>query len=203
MAQHFVNRDPADPAFWSERFEQQFTPWDRGGVQQDLRDFVAHAERPLTSLIPGCGNGYEVALLARAGWNVTAIDFSPVAVASARATIGRWGKHVVEADFFNYLPAAPLDLIFERAFFCALPPAMRQAIVLRWADLLAPGAWLAGYFFFEESSDAGKKGPPFSIRKQQFFDLMNAHFVLQMEKEVNDSVGIFQGKERWQLWQKK
>ena len=35
----FHNRDPLSPAFWDERFEKQFTPWDQGGVPQALRDF--------------------------------------------------------------------------------------------------------------------------------------------------------------------
>ena len=28
----FNARDPLSPAFWDERFEKQFTPWDQGGV---------------------------------------------------------------------------------------------------------------------------------------------------------------------------
>jgi SAM-dependent methyltransferase len=201
--QNFISRDSTHPDFWNERFEQQFTPWDQGGVQQDLRDFVASSDRALRTLIPGCGNGYEVVLLAQAGWDVTAIDFSPAAVASAKATIGAWGQYVVQADFFEYMPDAPLDLIYERAFFCALPPNLRQQVVVRWADLLKSGALLAGYFFFDDSPDAGKKGPPFSIPKQAFFSLMEEHFSLLAENEVSDSLAIFQGKERWLIWQKK
>ncbi|MGB6055245.1 MAG: SAM-dependent methyltransferase, partial [Burkholderiaceae bacterium] len=30
-------RDPARPEFWSERFERQVTPWDRGGVPAELQ----------------------------------------------------------------------------------------------------------------------------------------------------------------------
>jgi hypothetical protein len=50
------------------------------------------------------------------------------------------------SGFFEYQPAAALDLIYERAFFCALPPVRRQDIVRRWIELLPPGALLAGYF---------------------------------------------------------
>ena len=61
----FQTRDSTTPDFWTERFEQQFMPWDRGGVPQAFKQFVAAAPRPMTTLIPGCGMGYEVAYFAR------------------------------------------------------------------------------------------------------------------------------------------
>jgi hypothetical protein len=39
----FTSRDPLAPAFWDERFERGFTPWERGAVPQALRRFVATA----------------------------------------------------------------------------------------------------------------------------------------------------------------
>jgi hypothetical protein len=63
----FEARDPSIPAFWSERFEQNFMPWDRGGSPEALRRFVAEANRDYVTLIPGCGVGHEVALLSEAG----------------------------------------------------------------------------------------------------------------------------------------
>jgi hypothetical protein len=41
----FLQRDPRSPAFWDERFERAFTPWDRGAAPQALRDFVAARQR--------------------------------------------------------------------------------------------------------------------------------------------------------------
>ncbi|MCU6432282.1 TPMT family class I SAM-dependent methyltransferase [Undibacterium sp. Jales W-56] len=199
----FTNKDPASTQFWDERFEQAFTPWDKGGVPQAFKEFVRQAPAPLTTLIPGCGNAYEVALLARAGWDVTAIDFSPAAVQSARAALGEWGGHVLEADFFRFIPASPLGLIYERAFFCALPPTLRNDIVARWAELLPAGALLAGFFFFDDAPDASPKGPPFSIRRQDWQHLMMSHFELIEDHEVRDSMPVFAGKERWQIWRRR
>ena len=86
----FQSRDPSDQAFWSERFEQHFMPWDKGGVPAALQDFVARSARNAVVLIPGCGRAYEVAYLSEAGWDVTAIDFSAAAVVAARALPGPW-----------------------------------------------------------------------------------------------------------------
>ena len=193
----FQTRDPSAPEFWSERFERNFTPWDKGGIPQELRAFVER-NPPLATLIPGCGAGYEVALLSEAGWDVTAIDFSEAAVAAARAILGPWGKHVQHADFFTYTPSKPVELIYERAFFCALPKHMRPAVVQRWAELLRPGSLVAGYFFFGEAP----KGPPFGIAPTELDQLLAPFFERIEDQPVSDSLPVFAGKERWQIWRR-
>jgi hypothetical protein len=201
----FASRDPRSPAFWDERFERGFTPWDRGGVPQALRQFVAGAARPRTTLIPGCGAAYELAFLLQAQWDATAIDFSPAAVASAKAVVasaqvagGPWVDRVIEADFFNWQPARPLDLIYERAFLCALPRALWPQAAARWAELLAPGAVLAGFFFFDDAA----KGPPFGISRVALDALLTPHFRCIEDAAVADSIPVFAGKERWMVWQR-
>ena len=195
----FASRDSTSPSFWDERFERGFTPWDRGGVPAALANFVARQARPLRTLIPGCGAAYELASLSEAGWDVTAIDFSPAAVATARAAVGEWGDRVLEADFFKWEPVYPIELIYERAFLCALPRVMWPQVATRWAELLTPGALLAGFFFFDEVV----KGPPFGISTAALNALMTPHFVCLDDAPVADSIPVFEGKERWQLWQRK
>jgi hypothetical protein len=192
----FASRDPNKPAFWDERFERGFTPWDRGGVPGALREFVARAGRPLVTLIPGCGAAYELAFLSEQGWDATAIDFSPAAVAKAKAGLGQWAFGVVQADFFTYHPHAPLDLVYERAFLCALPRAMWPQVAARWADLLPPGGRLAGFFFFDDAA----KGPPFGIGRAELGALLSPHFDLIEDAEVTDSIPVFAGKEHWMVW---
>jgi SAM-dependent methyltransferase len=195
----FSRRDPLQPGFWDERFERGFTPWDRGGVPDALRDFVARAGQPLRTLIPGCGSAWELAFLSEAGWEATAIDFSPAAVAQAKAAVGPWASRVQEADFFAWQPARPLDLIYERAFLCALPRAMWSQLAERYAALLPAGAQLAGFFFFDDAA----KGPPFGTSREQLHALLDPHFVLIDDQAVNDSIPVFAGKERWQRWQRR
>ncbi|CUI06971.1 methyltransferase [Massilia antarctica] len=194
----FASRDPKSPAFWDERFERGFTPWDRGGVPAALRDFVSRSGRPLRTLIPGCGAAYELAYLSDAGWDATAIDFSPAAVAAARAAVGPWSERVREADFFAFAPTLPVDLMYERAFLCALPRAMWPQVAARWADLLAPGALLAGFFFFDDAP----KGPPFGIARDQLDALLTPAFRCVEDAAVEDSIAVFAGKERWMVWQR-
>jgi hypothetical protein len=195
----FDSRDPSSPSFWDERFERGFTPWDRGGVPQQLQTFVAAQKRPLRTLIPGCGAAYELAYLLEAGWDATAIDFSPAAIATAKAAVGPWGEQVVLADFFAWQSAQPLELIYERAFLCALPRALWPQVARRWAELLEPGALLAGYFFFDNAA----KGPPFGIGAERLDALLAPYFVRIEDAAVADSIAVFAGKERWQIWQRR
>jgi SAM-dependent methyltransferase len=225
----FSNRDPRTAEFWDQRFDQAFTPWDRGGVPVQLGEWLKtgkpmsdpQGQTPacsgrvpvsdpegqtlsfrcsvLSALIPGCGAAHELQAFCEAGWNATAIDFSPSAVATAQQAVGPWREHVVLADFFEYLPSEPLDLIYERAFLCAMPRDMWPRVAERWARLLAPGGLLLGYFFFDDNP----KGPPFGADRQQFERLMSAHFDLEQDEPVEDSIPVFRGKERWMAWRRK
>ena len=177
-------------------------PWDKGGVPQAFQNYV-HATAATTILIPGCGMGYEVAYLAEAGWDVTAIDFSEVAVSSAQAVLGKWADRVVQADFFTFVPSASLKVIYERAFLCALPPKMRPQIVRRWAELLPVGGDLAGFFFFDEGQKNSPKGPPFGIARSELEQLLQPYFDLMEDQSVSDSIAVFIGKERWQVWRRR
>lgn len=173
-------------------------PWDRGGVPDALQRFAAHASRKFVTLIPGCGVGYEVAYLSEAGWDVTAIDFSPAAVSAAQAALGPWASRVVEADFFSFVPQQPLDLIYERAFLCALPRDRWLQIAERWAELLPPGGLLAGFFYFDNAT----KGPPFGIAPAELDALLTPYFERIEDSPATDSVSVFANKERWQVWRR-
>lgn len=194
----FNERNPLLPQFWDARFDQGFTPWDRGGAPNALCQFVAQQSRPLATLIPGCGQGHEVRLLREHQWPVVAIDFSESAVALAKQTLGKDADAIVQADFFSYTPPWPVDLIYERAFLCALPPDMRRPIVERWASLLPKGGLVAAYFFLGPT----RSGPPFAIPEQELQDLLSPYFERIEDSQVDDSIPVFAGQERWQIWRK-
>lgn len=194
----FIKHDPTTPDFWTERFTQHFTPWDHAGVPAALQQFVTRESAARTALIPGCGAGYEVAYLSNAGWDVAAIDFSAAAIATAQATLGAWSARVSEADFFSFKPDKPIDVIYERAFLCALPRSKWPQIAVRWAELLARDGLLIGFFYF----DSAAKGPPFGISTEALNELLTSCFELIEDQPVHDSVQIFAGKERWQVWRR-
>lgn len=194
----FATRNAADPAFWDERFEQGFTPWDLGGVPEEFRQFI-DSRAPCPTLVPGCGNGWEAAWLFERGWPVTAIDFSPQAVASARRALGAAGAVVQQGDFFAFTPQPPCQLVYERAFLCALPPAMRAAYAARVAELLPPGGLLAGYFYLGET----RGGPPFAMPADELEALLAPAFERLEDRPSAAPLPVFQGQERWQVWRRR
>ncbi|AKM32890.1 thiopurine S-methyltransferase [Pandoraea faecigallinarum] len=195
----FAHRDPSQAAFWDERFAHAFMPWDAAGVPRALREFVAADSAPRATLIPGCGAAYEAAWLDAQGWPVRAIDFSPVAVESAKAQLGPRAGLVEQADFFTYTPAFALDMIYERAFLCALPRNLWQDYAGRMAQLLPSGGCLAGYFFLKETP----KGPPFGIAREALDALLTPGFVCEDDRLVDDSVPVFAGAEHWMVWRRR
>lgn len=190
---------PEHPDFWDKRFAEGVTPWDAGRVPAAFADFVAARRQPLTTLIPGCGSAWEAGHLAAAGWPVTALDFSPAAVDKARRVLAAAAVELVCADFFTFTPAKPCDLIYERAFLCALPRKLWADWGRRVAALLPAGGLLAGYFFICDQA----KGPPFGIAAEQLDALLSPHFRCNEDLEVSDSLPVFAGRERWQIWQRR
>ncbi|MBB5466451.1 hypothetical protein HDG32_002567 [Paraburkholderia sp. CI2] len=197
-APDFATRDPDSPEFWDERFERHFTPWDQAGVPSAFRAF-AERHRDAAVLIPGCGTAHEAVWLARQGNPVRAIDFSPAAVAAAREQLGAHASLVEQADFFTYAPPFAPAWIYERAFFCALPPARRADYAQRMGELLPAGGLLAGIFFI----GATPKGPPFGIERGELDALLTPHFELVEDEAVDDSIAVFAGRERWLTWRRR
>jgi SAM-dependent methyltransferase len=192
-------QDPSLPDFWDHRFKGGVTPWDAGGVPEQLRQFVRGSACPRRTLVPGCGSGWEVRHLAEAGWDVTGLDFSAEAIAAARSNAGPYADRLVQGDFFAYEPAAPFEVIYERTFLCALPRRLWPAYAVRVASLLVPGGLLAGYFYFSDEP----KGPPFGTSPAELHALLDPAFALVEDREVGDSIALFRDRERWQVWRRR
>ena len=190
---------PEHPDFWCKRFGEGVTPWDAGKVPDAFADFISRQPLPLNTLIPGCGSAWEAAHLADIGWPVTALDFSPVAIEKAREILASAPVDLVCADFFTFAPTRPIGLIYERAFLCALPRKLWDDWGRRIAELLPSGGILAGFFFVCEQP----KGPPFGILPDQLSQLLAPNFTLLEDAPVSDSIPVFAGRERWQVWQRR
>ncbi|MDB6170380.1 MAG: tpm [Verrucomicrobia bacterium] len=188
--------DPNQPEFWNSRYEKGETPWDFGGAPAALKAFLKAKPKGGRVLIPGCGAGHEIGLFAAAGYDVTAIDFAPAAVARARQAAGpALADRVLQGDFFQHeFAPASFDLIYERTFLCALVPGRRTAYRDRVAQLLKHGAALVGFFYYQNTVT----GPPFGFAWSESDELFGRHFLLTKDIPVKDSVGVFAGRERWQ-----
>jgi hypothetical protein len=191
--------DSSLPDFWDQRYLNGVTPWDAGRVPEHLRRHTRDLPPGARILVPGCGSAYELYYLLENGFDALAIDFSAPAVARAKSNLGCFADRVIEADFFTFDQAAPFDVIYERAFLCALPRKMWRDYAARSAELLAPGGIIAGFYFFDDNP----KGPPFGTSTEELDRLLGPLFERVQDEAVSDSIPVFQGKERWQVWRRK
>jgi len=195
----FPKEDAAQPEFWEKRFRENFTPWDSGRVPAALEQFLKTEPRGRRVLIPGCGSGYEVCAFAQAGHDVLAVDFAEAAIERARGILGPLSDRVRLTDFFESDFETPFDLVYERAFLCALPRRLWPRYAPRVSQLLRPKGRLAGFFYFDD----GERGPPFGLKVGELETLLSDRFEQIADAEVGDSIPIFAGKERWQIWSRR
>lgn len=188
-------QDSSQPEFWDTRYRGGVTPWDAAGVPPKLRQYLK-GRAPRRVLIPGAGSGYEVQAFAEHHHDVTAIEFSDAAIEAAQRQLGPLSRLVRKADFFGF-EVEPFDLVYERAFLCALPRRLWPAWAARVFELLRPGGALAGFFFLDDN----ERGPPFGVSRARLGELL-APLRLQEDEAIPEyqSIPVFKGKEVWQVW---
>jgi SAM-dependent methyltransferase len=192
--------DSNRPEFWTVRYAAGKTPWDFGGVPSTLKSFLQRSSNPGKILIPGCGSGYELQAFHAAGYDVSAIDFSPAAVDQARRVLGPLAERVILGDFFTHdFGQRRFDLIYERTFLCSMTPSRWPDYVNRMADLLLPGGKLIGVFLYGQLSSSG---PPFPLTEPEAEQLFNKRFKLTQGEAMTDSLPLFRDMEKWQEWLK-
>jgi hypothetical protein len=190
--------DSAWPAFWNQRYASGETPWTLHAVPAAVRSFVKRRQRRGTVLIPGCGTDHEVLqFFQTVGFEVTAIDFSTVAVAQTRKALGNFEGKIIRGDFFKFDFRQRFHLIYERTFLCALRPRKWPKYAKRVAQLLQPRGRLAGIFFYGKEPEP----PPYPLSEARAAEIFGKYFRLIRDVKVSDSVAMFAGMERWQEWQ--
>ncbi len=131
-------------------------PWDTGVVPPEVEAFIAE-HPPGRALDLGCGTGTSSLALAKAGWQVTGVDFVPRAIAIAKQ---RAAKQNLSVNFrvgdIVHLPAAlfqsPYELVLDIGCFHSLNPAERLDYLHNLDRLLVPGGtWLLYAFLGEQA----------------------------------------------------
>ena len=127
-----------DSAGWDTRYRASDLVW--GG---EPNRFVAEeftGTPPGRALDLGAGEGRNAIWLAGLGWQVTAVDFSAVAVDRARRLAEQRGAMVdwVVADLRDYQPT-PGGFDAVVVAYLHLPPADLNVVLGRAAQALAPG----------------------------------------------------------------
>jgi SAM-dependent methyltransferase len=124
-----------DASAWDERYAASELVW-----SAEPNRFVAEelaALSPGTAVDLAAGEGRNAIWLARRGWQVTAVDFSQVALDKGRTLAADTELSWVCADATTWRPAAPVDLVVLA--YLQLAADERRAAVRGAVSSLAPG----------------------------------------------------------------
>jgi SAM-dependent methyltransferase len=148
-----------DAAAWDERYRERPLVWTAGPnlfVERELADLP-----PGRALDLAAGEGRNAIWLAGRGWEVEAVEFSPVAMEKGRQLAEAAGVAVswTLADLLAAPPLAPADLVVV-AYLHLAAPQLRDAL-RHAATAVAPGGQLFLIGHALRNLDEGTGGPQY------------------------------------------
>lgn len=114
----------------------------------------------------GCGPGLYAQRLARAGLNVTGIDFSANSLRYARETAADEGLDIdyVEVDYLGFETDRRFDLVMMiMCDFCALSPDQRASLLRKFRSMLADGGAVLLDVYSPQMFDAREESATYAV----------------------------------------
>ena len=135
-------------------------PWDSGVSPPELLEFIQ--TYPAGKAIDlGCGTGTNVVTLARAGWQVTGVDFALPAIRTARKKLAQADIHAnVGVGDVTKLKGitGPFDLALDLGCFHGLTQQDRSDYLTQLERILAPGGFWLLYAFLSPGTPRSGHG---------------------------------------------
>ncbi len=165
--------------YWEKRWQDGQTGWDLGTVNPVLAAELQHpnllhpTQPDQHILVPGCGSGYEVEMLAKAGWYVTAVDIASEPLRrledrlSLEASDIQQRVRVMQEDILSFPKVFDnaFHAVWEYTCYCALPPAFRDVYAQTIKRVVKPGGNV--FFLFFPIGTLSQEGPPFAVEEQR------------------------------------
>jgi SAM-dependent methyltransferase len=141
--------------------------------------------KALVILFPGAGNAYEVEAAMKLGFSsVHLLDYAEEPIQNFSLRNPDFPKSFIHFEnFFEH--QGIYDLIIEQTFFCALDPKMRDDYMIKMKSLLRPGAKLVGVLF---NRNFDFQGPPFGGAKEEYQELFEQHFEIELLAPCYNSI---------------
>ena len=146
-----------DASMWDQRYEAAELVWS-AEPNLFLPPLIAALE-PGTALDVACGEGRNAIWLARQGWEVTAVDFSPVGIEKAWQLSDGDDVEWVVADATIYEPSKQFDLVV--VFYLHVLPEDLAAVMATASDALIPGGTLFAVGHALRNLTDGHGGPQY------------------------------------------
>lgn len=180
-------QNSSDPTFWEARYRVGDHPWAKSEGHPALADWLESNQRKIFRgeeaadfrvVVPGCGLGEDVRLLARFFPQVCGLDAAPTAVERARSCPAVAEESYREGSIFSPPSdwSRAVDLVVEHTLFCAIDPADRERYVEGLRKMLRPGGWFLAIFYCDPPHEP--PGPPFGISPEEIDTLFAQDFRL-------------------------
>ena len=191
--------------FWEACYESEMDGWDLGGPTPVFERLASEIPKGKICGI-GWGRGYDAVAFAKAGFDVTAIDFSRNAVMDARENARKEGVdiQVLRQNIFD-LPENlfyQFDYVMEYTCFCAISPTRRfEYDRVVWQLLKANGKLLGLFLPLDKELEEG--GPPWGVEISELQKLFGLHWDLEYEEMPRESIERRANREILMVWRKK
>ncbi len=155
--------------------------------------------KPARAIDIGCGSGTNVITLARAGWQVTGVDFAPRAIQIARRKVKNAGvpaRLLVQDATRLQGVNGPFELALDLGCFHGIPQDRQSKYLDQLERLLASGGFWLMYGFLKTDGDHGQTG-----LAETDLDRISSRLTLLSRRD-----GVDNGRSRpsaWFLYQKK
>jgi SAM-dependent methyltransferase len=175
----------SDVAHWNDRYDKGNTPWETGRPSSELERVVAEAPiRPCRALELGCGTGASAVWLAGQGFDVTALDLSPLAIEHAcrRAAETGVGVRFLAADVLQppVELAGPFDFFFDRGCYHVVRRVDVGAYRETLRRLIRPGG--LGLVLAGNAREPHSPGPPV-VSEEQIREELGPLFAITQLRE--------------------
>ncbi|MFQ3224556.1 MAG: SAM-dependent methyltransferase [Lentimonas sp.] len=169
---------------WNAAYEKGDMPWDKGEAAPPLRAFLKRAPIAGRVLVPGCGLGHDVRLLAKQGASTVGLEIAKNAVRRAQAIPANRAASFEVGDFLNLSDRyhGQFDFVVEHTCLCALDRELRGAYARSVGQALKPGGLYLAIFYRVVKGYSGD-GPPHPITAEEIEALFGADFEM-IEREV-------------------
>ena len=190
----------SDSESWDARYAQGTDRWTLDRAPAVLEQLIATIEGPRRVLVPGAGRGHDAFAWARAGHEVVALDFAPLAIAAMRERAEReqLAVEAVEADVTA--PPASIgrfDLIWEQTCLCAIPPESRRPYLEAMRSLLRPGSEARMLALLWNNGREG--GPPYDLPVELVESLIAGIFEVDRREPVAEGLSSRSNEILWRL----
>jgi len=195
----------SEQEFWDSIYQNKKAGWDLKSPTPVFQRIIKEKKiiNSCKLLILGSGYGYDAVEAAKAGYEVTAMDFSASAVSFAKKLAKKENVNVefIQNDFFKFEAdnSSGFDAVYDYVTYCAINPARREEYAKLINTLLkCGGVFIALWFPVEER----KGGPPFGINLEETESIFSRFLKLNSSRLEKDTIKPRKGREVLQIYEK-